>query len=80
MRAIQESNVDVHFSAVEEITEDSIIDNEGQARKVDTVICATGFDVSYRPRFPIVGRNGVDLRAKWKVVPEAYLGKLNTFA
>jgi hypothetical protein len=35
---------------------------------------ATGFDVSYRPRFPIVGKDGVDLAEKWKVCPEAYLG------
>lgn len=79
MIAIQEPNVDVHFSAVEEITEDSVIDSEGQKCKVDTIICATGFDVSYRPRFPIIGQNGVDLREKWKTIPESYLGKSNPF-
>jgi hydroxyversicolorone monooxygenase len=74
MRAIQESNVDVHFSAVNKITEDSVIDTEGNERKIDTIICATGFDVSYRPRFPIVGQNGVELGDKWKICPESYLG------
>lgn len=74
MRAIQEPNVDVHFSAVNKITEDSIIDTEGLEKKVDTIICATGFDVSYRPKFPIVGQKGVDLRHKWKQCPESYLG------
>jgi len=43
-------------------------------READTIVCATGFDVSYRPRFPIVGKNGVDLADKWKVCPESYLG------
>jgi hydroxyversicolorone monooxygenase len=33
-----------------------------------------GFDVSYRPNFPIVGRNGVDLGEKWGKSPEAYFG------
>ena len=74
MKAIQEPNVDVHFSAVNKITEDSVIDTDGNEKKVDTIICATGFDVSYRPRFPIVGQNGVDLGEKWKVCPESYLG------
>jgi cation diffusion facilitator CzcD-associated flavoprotein CzcO len=74
MKAIQEDNVDVHFSAVQKITEDSVIDSEGEELKVDTIICATGFDVSYKPRFPIVGHNGVDLRERWKVCPESYLG------
>lgn len=74
MKAIQEPNVDVHFSAVNKITEDSVIDEEGNERKVDTIVCATGFDVSYKPRFPIVGQNGVELSAKWKSCPEGYLG------
>lgn len=65
----------VHFSAVNKITEDSVIDTEGNAKKVDTIVCATGFDVSYRPRFPIVGRDGVDLADKWKICPESYLGE-----
>lgn len=46
---------------------------DGVERKVDTIICATGFDVSYRPRFPIVGKNGVDLADKWKVCDDAVL-------
>jgi cation diffusion facilitator CzcD-associated flavoprotein CzcO len=74
MNAIQEPNVDVHFSAVDRVTEDSVIDTDGNEKKIDTIICATGFDVSYRPRFPIVGQNGVELGEKWKVCPEAYLG------
>ncbi|PMD27582.1 flavin-binding monooxygenase-like protein [Hyaloscypha hepaticicola] len=74
MRAIQESNVDVHFSAVNKITEDSVIDTDGIEKKVDTIVCATGFDVSYKPRFPIVGQNGVELSEKWKLCPESYLG------
>ena len=37
-------------------------------------MCATGFDVSYRPRFPIVGQDGIALADKWKFCPEGYLG------
>ncbi|KAF7194766.1 FAD-binding monooxygenase moxY [Pseudocercospora fuligena] len=72
--AIQEPNVDVHFTAVKECTEDGVIGEDGQERKVDTIVCATGFDVSYRPRFPIVGKGGIDLKDKWSVCPESYLG------
>ena len=74
LKAIQEPNVDVHFAAVDKITEDSIIDTDGNSKKVDTIVCDTGFDVSYQPRFPVVGQNGVDLADKWKVCLEAYLG------
>lgn len=74
MLAIQEENVDVHFTHVQKITEDGVIGGDGVERKVDTIVCATGFDVSYKPRFPVIGRNGVDLRKKWEVCPEGYLG------
>lgn len=74
MLAIQEPNVDVHFTHVEEITKDGLIGGDGQERQVDTIVCATGFDVSYKPRFPVIGKNGVDLRKKWEVCPESYLG------
>lgn len=74
MEAIQKENVDVHFTAVEEITEDGVIGGDGVERKVDTVVCATGFDVTYKPRFPIIGKNGVDLYKKWEKEPESYLG------
>ncbi|KAM5490130.1 hypothetical protein MaudMau93_002697 [Microsporum audouinii] len=74
MEAIQEDNVDVHFTAVSGITEDGLIGADGIERKVDTIICATGFDTSYQPKFPFVGQGGVDLREKWKTCPESYLG------
>lgn len=45
----------------------------GFARRLTRRLVA-GFDVSFRPRFPVIGRNGVDLREKWKVAAEGYLG------
>lgn len=74
IKAIQEPNVDVHFTAVESCTEDGVVGEDGVERKCDTIVCATGFDVSYRPRFPIVGKGGLDLADKWKDRPEGYLG------
>jgi cation diffusion facilitator CzcD-associated flavoprotein CzcO len=31
----------------------------------DVIICATGFDTSFRPRFPIMGRDGINLQDMW---------------
>ncbi|KAF1941667.1 FAD/NAD(P)-binding domain-containing protein [Clathrospora elynae] len=74
MGAIQQKNIDVHFTAVNEITEKGVIGADGIEREVDTIVCATGFNVTYRPRFPVIGKNGVDLYEKWKDAPEGYLG------
>jgi len=51
-----------------------VVGEDGTECKVDTVICATGFDVSYKPRFPLVGKDGIDLRQQWSRCPESYLG------
>ncbi|KAH7068027.1 flavin-binding monooxygenase-like protein [Paraphoma chrysanthemicola] len=72
--AIQKPNVDVHFTPLATITRDGVIGGDGIFREVDTIICATGFDVSFKPRFPIVGRNGVSLNDKWDKAPLSYFG------
>nr|POE51572.1 putative sterigmatocystin biosynthesis monooxygenase stcw [Quercus suber] len=74
MEAIQQPNVDVHFTPVTRCTENGVIGADGVERHVDTIVCATGFDVSYRPRFPIIGADGLDLKDAWARCPESYLG------
>ena len=56
------------------ITATGVEGQDGSHEEVDTIICATGFDVSFRPRFPIIGRNGLSLTTKWGNDPVAYLG------
>lgn len=76
LRAIQQPNVSVHFTPVTKIAPNGVIGGDGVLREADTVICATGFDVSFRPRFPIVGKNGVSLSDLWRdgQPPCAYFG------
>ncbi|KAK4937228.1 hypothetical protein LTR10_022060 [Elasticomyces elasticus] len=74
LEALQQDNVEPIFESVGEVTPDGIQDNSGTSRPVDVVIFATGFDTSFRPRFPIVGTNGVDLRELWKDEPSSYCG------
>jgi cation diffusion facilitator CzcD-associated flavoprotein CzcO len=43
MNAIQEENVDVHFTEVVEINETGLVGKDGtQVKDVDTIVCATG--------------------------------------
>ncbi|PKY00473.1 FAD/NAD(P)-binding domain-containing protein [Aspergillus campestris IBT 28561] len=46
----------------------------GEEYACDVIICATGFDTSFRPRFPITGINGKSLSELWSNMPESYLG------
>jgi cation diffusion facilitator CzcD-associated flavoprotein CzcO len=47
--AIQAPNVDLVTSGVRELRERSIVDGDGPAREIDTLILATGFTPSARP-------------------------------
>ncbi|KAL9620583.1 MAG: hypothetical protein Q9160_004944 [Pyrenula sp. 1 TL-2023] len=41
--------------------------------EVDVVVCATGFDASNVPHFPVIGRERTTLAEKWADEPESYL-------
>ncbi|KAM7196083.1 FAD/NAD(P)-binding domain containing protein [Rhypophila sp. PSN 637] len=40
---------------------------------IDVLICATGYQASTSPPFPVVGRGGQTLRSRWSPIPESYL-------
>ncbi|RMJ12259.1 hypothetical protein CDV36_008116 [Fusarium kuroshium] len=65
MLAIQKPNVDMHFCGVTKVVEDGVIGDDGVKTVCDTIVCATGFDVSYRPPFPLIGLGDIDLRKEW---------------
>ena len=47
--------------------------SSGTFHPLDVLICATGFDTSYIPRFTLLGHNGINLADEWSTCPRAYL-------
>ncbi|CAK7233713.1 hypothetical protein SBRCBS47491_008705 [Sporothrix bragantina] len=72
LEALTLDKVTTYLTAVDEITPKGFIDPEGNEREVDVIICATGFDTSWVPRFPIVA-NGVNLQDVQAKRPISYL-------
>ncbi|RLP55310.1 MAG: NAD(P)/FAD-dependent oxidoreductase [Ketobacter sp.] len=73
--ALDQPNVDVITTGIQEITEDSVITVDGVERKVDAIIFGTGFKANDPvPKDMIFGRNGTDLVDTWVDGPEAYKG------
>ncbi|KAG8631779.1 hypothetical protein KVT40_000919 [Elsinoe batatas] len=66
-------NCDLTDSPITSISETGVHTADGKFYECDVVVCATGFDVSHRPRFPIVGLNGIDLSKTWADDPESYV-------
>ncbi|KAJ5785362.1 uncharacterized protein N7503_010574 [Penicillium pulvis] len=73
LEAFSRPNCNLSNSPITKITENAVHTEDGKVFECDVVICATGFDVSHRPHYPIVGQNGVSLADKWAEEPESYL-------
>lgn len=78
LHALQQDNVSMISDPIVRVTKNSIIDGTGASHEVDAIICATGFDASYEPRFTITGKGGYNLADNWgKDKPtESYMGAL----
>ncbi|KAK0618273.1 hypothetical protein B0T17DRAFT_331851 [Bombardia bombarda] len=73
LQALTKPNVEVKRGGVSRLVPEGLELESGEVIKVDAIICATGFETSFCPRFPIVGRNG-NLQDSWKKeVPKAYM-------
>jgi cation diffusion facilitator CzcD-associated flavoprotein CzcO len=73
LNALQEDNVEVVIGDIEAVTEKGCY-AAGKEYAFDVLICATGFDVSFKPRFPIIGRAGVNLQKTWAGEAHSYMG------
>lgn len=73
LEALCKSNVRVVTDHIDKIVSEGIALTTGEVIKVDSFICATGFDISFCPRFSLTGRNGVQISEQWKDLPTAYM-------
>jgi cation diffusion facilitator CzcD-associated flavoprotein CzcO len=73
LESFSKPNVQLVFGSVTQATEDSVMTADGQSFKVDVIVCATGFDVSWKPQWRMIGKNGVDLNQEWTIYPKSYL-------
>lgn len=76
--ALQQDNVQMITNHITHVTETGICDETGVTHRVDAIVCATGFETSYEPRFPILGRNGYSLAENWGIdkTTESYMGAM----
>ncbi|KAM0293660.1 hypothetical protein ACHAPM_011584 [Fusarium culmorum] len=61
LESLTKPNVTTIYVEIKEITEAGCVTADGKEYPTDVLICATGFDTSFRPRFPLIGREGRDL-------------------
>ena len=73
LECFSRSNVQVVFDTVTSMTTDSVVTASGKSFKVDAVACATGFEVSWRPQWQMIGIDRTDLNKEWALDSRSYL-------
>lgn len=73
MESLHKENVKVVTEGIERIIPEGLVLKSGETVPVDVIVCATGFNTSFCPKYSLVGRKD-DLRDRWsKEVAQAYL-------
>lgn len=74
LESLKHPKTQLIYEALAEVTETSVKSASGREFPVDAILCASGFDTSFKPRYPVIGRNGQDLRELWADEPKGYMG------
>jgi cation diffusion facilitator CzcD-associated flavoprotein CzcO len=73
LSSLTAENVRVVTDKIVRVVPNGIEISTGEVIEIDILVCATGFDVSFCPRFPIFGTRG-NLQDLWKEnLPRAYM-------
>jgi len=73
LEALIAPNTTLYTAAIQEITPKGFLDPDGHEVEVDIIICATGFDTSFRPQFPIIGLDNINIQDLLQHNPLSYL-------
>lgn len=77
--AFNRDNVELVTSPIVRVAEDQVVTEDGAARPVDTLICATGYQVrKFLSAIEVTGRGGRRIAHDWRDGAEAYLGLMTT--
>jgi hypothetical protein len=74
LEALGKPNVTTVYGGITSITEKGCLCDNGIEYPVDVLICATGFNTSFAPRFPIINPSGTNLQDAWTPEPRSYFG------
>ena len=60
--------------SVKSFDEEGCTTDDGATHGADVIICATGFDMTFIPPFPVIGEEDKNLQVQWSIAPSSYMG------
>jgi cation diffusion facilitator CzcD-associated flavoprotein CzcO len=74
LEALVQDNVEPVYSGIKKVTAEGIITEDGVEHKMDHLICATGFQVAFKPAFKVINAAGKTVNEDWNNGPNLYMG------
>lgn len=74
LEALVQPNVEPVFGAIQKITPEGIVTENGIEHKMDILVCATGFQVAFRPAFRVINDAGKTVQEDWGDGINLYMG------
>jgi len=74
LESLVKENVQPVFSGISKVVPEGIVTEDGKTHAMDILVCATGFQVAFRPAFKVVNGDGVTLDEDWGHSPNLYFG------
>ncbi|KAI0121200.1 4-hydroxyacetophenone monooxygenase [Xylariales sp. AK1849] len=74
LEPLLQPNVRPVYGGIKHIVPEGIITEDGELHKMDILICATGFNVAFRPAFKLINDTGSTLDEDWGDGINLYLG------
>ncbi|ETI20637.1 hypothetical protein G647_06979 [Cladophialophora carrionii CBS 160.54] len=73
LEALVKDNVEPVHNEITKITSTGLVDDTGRLHEVDILVCATGFNLAFAPRFKVLGVDGVNMADEFNPEPHVYL-------
>jgi hypothetical protein len=74
LEALVSPNVENVWNGIRKVIPEGIVTEDGRTHKMDVLICATGFQVAFKPAFKVINAAGVLLDDDWANGPNLYFG------
>lgn len=74
LEALVKPNVRPIFGGIKKVTKHGIVTEDGVEHKMDTLVCATGFKVAFKPAFKVINGEGNSIQEDWGEGVNLYFG------
>ncbi|KAL3444192.1 hypothetical protein BJX65DRAFT_297821 [Aspergillus insuetus] len=74
LEALVQPNLKPVFGDIDRVTAEGIVMKDGTEHKMDILVCATGFNVAFKPAFAVINGEGKTVQEDWGDGVNLYLG------